>query len=54
MANNKQPHKTNEVPAKLLGAFYNLVASTPLFFIDVNYGMEEKDGKSFQFILNIS
>jgi hypothetical protein len=43
MANNKQPHKTNELPAKLLGAFYNLIASTPLFFIDVNYGMEEKD-----------
>jgi len=41
--NNKQQHKTTDIPSKLLGAFYNIVATLPLFFIDQNFGMQEKD-----------
>jgi hypothetical protein len=44
MNNNKQPHKSNDIPAKLLGAFYNLISSCPLFFINQDFGISEAEG----------
>jgi hypothetical protein len=50
MNNNEQPHKNNDIPAKLLGAFYNLIATSPLFFVDHNFGMPEPEGINFLLI----